>query len=335
MIKENISLKNFNTFNIDVQSRFFAEFCSIEELISLSKTDTFINNKKLIIGGGSNLLFTKDYSGLIIKPSNKEIVHKKETKNSICIKVGAGVVWDDFVNYCVEKEFGGIENLSLIPGNIGASAVQNIGAYGIEAKNIIKNVYAFNIETSEQIIINNKDCKFNYRDSVFKNKYENKYIITNVEYILSKNNHIYNLNYGAIKEHLGKLEVNLKNIRNTIISIRKSKLPDPKLIGNAGSFFKNPYISKERLLNLQEKYPNIINYKIDKNTYKIAAGWLIEECGWKGKRYKDAGVYENQALVLINYGNNSGKNIVELSSKITLSVKEKFGISLNSEVKYI
>ena len=335
MIKENISLKSYNTFNIDVQTRFFAEFKSIDELISLSKTEVFKNNKKLIIGGGSNLLFTKKYSGLVIKPSNKDIIHKEENEDNIYIKVGAGVIWDDFVNYCVDNNFGGIENLSLIPGNIGASAVQNIGAYGLEAKDVITNVYAFNIDTSEQIIINNKNCKFNYRDSIFKNEYANKYIITNVEFRLSKTNHIYNLNYGAIKEHLGKLKINLRNIRNAIVDIRNSKLPDTNTIGNAGSFFKNPFVSKEKMLDLQKKHSSIVSYFVDENTYKLAAGWLIEDCGWKGKRFVDAGVYKDQALVLVNYGNSSGKDIIELAEKITRSVKEKFGIDLESEVKFI
>ena len=333
MIKKNFSLQKYNTFGFDIKADYFVEFKSVDELKSLNFD--FKKNKFFILGGGSNLLFTKDFNGLVIKSINNEINIIGETDNYIYLKVGAGYIWDDFVKYCVDNNYGGCENLSLIPGTVGASAIQNIGAYGVEAKDIISKVFVYDLVNHTQKIFKNDYCLFNYRYSIFK-RFENKsLLVTDVEFKLTKNNHNYNTDYGAVKQKISGKEVNLQNIRQAIIEIRQSKLPDVDKIGNAGSFFKNPVIEQNKFNELKEKFTDIIFYELPDNKYKLAAGWLIEQCGFKGFKYKNAGVYDKQALVLINRGNATPNEIIELSDKIIETILQKYSIKLESEVIFI
>lgn len=288
----------------------------------------------LILGGGSNLLFTKDFDGLVLKNNIKGIDIIEENENDILIQSGAGENWHEFVLYCVEKGYAGIENLSLIPGNVGASPMQNIGAYGVEIKDVFHSLEAIEIKTGEIKTFNTEECKFGYRESVFKNIFKNKYIITSVVFKLNKKPQ-FNVSYGAIESELKKMnvkELSLKAVSDAVINIRSSKLPDPKEIGNAGSFFKNPVISLEQFEKLKDRYPQMAYYKLPSGDIKIAAGWLIDHLGWKGKRIEDYGVHKNQALVLVNYGESEGKDIYDLSSLIMKSVLKNFQIKLEREV---
>ena len=330
---ENISLRKFNTFGIDANARKLCKISSKDDIHKLRKNNEFTNNKYLILGGGSNIMLTKNFDGLIVK---NEIIGKIKThedeKNTI-IKVGAGENWHEFVLWTIKEGLSGIENLALIPGNIGAAPMQNIGAYGVEVKDCISNVWAINIETGEELIFSNKECNFTYRDSIFKNDLKNKTIITHVSFILNKTpNH--NISYGDIKNEI-KGEVTTEKICNAVIRIRKRKLPDPNEIGNSGSFFKNPIITLDHFSKLKKSFPNIVGYKVSEKEMKVAAGWMIDKCGWKGYRKGDAGVHKNQALVLVNYGNASGKEILEISKDIQKSVLEKFSINLETEVNII
>lgn len=333
-IQQNISLKSYNTFGIDVITDSFVEVYNVDELkdvIDCHKEDI------LVLGGGSNILFTKPYSGLVIKNSIKGIVNLSENDDEVLLKVGGGEVWHDFVMFCVNKNWAGIENLSLIPGTVGASPMQNIGAYGVEVKDVIKEVEALNIITGEIEVFSNEECRFSYRTSVFKTIFKDKYVITAVVFRLSKRGKI-NSSYGAIEDELksmGVLKPTIKDISNAVINIRSSKLPDPKEIGNSGSFFKNPVVSLMKKNELLEKYPSMPYYPQNDGSFKVAAGWLIETCGWKGKRIDDYGVHEKQALVLVNYGQATGNNIYQLSQQIIESVKSKFGIELEREVNII
>jgi UDP-N-acetylmuramate dehydrogenase len=333
-IQENISLKPYNTFGIDVSAKAFASFDSVDELqegLSYPATST------LILGGGSNILFTKDVDGLVLKNELKGIEIVQEDADHLYIKAAAGENWHRFVMFCVQNNYAGLENLSLIPGNVGASPMQNIGAYGIEIKDVFHELEAFHIK--EKIIhrFSPAECEFGYRESVFKRKYRNQFVILNVTYRLNKKP-VYNTSYGAIGEELQKMgvqEPSIKTISQAVINIRSSKLPDPKQIGNAGSFFKNPTLPKAELLRLQVIDPSIPFYTIDDNHIKIPAGWLIEQLGWKGYRKGDAGCHAKQALVLVNYGNANGKEIYNISEQILASVKEKFDIELEREVNII
>ena len=334
-IQENFPLKKYNTFGIDVLARYFSTFTSASELKSL--LDDSKNIAHMILGGGSNILFTKDFGGLLLKNDIPGITVVKEDQDHIYLEAGAGVNWHTFVMYCVDHNYGGVENLSLIPGNVGASPMQNIGAYGVEIKDVFYKLEAFHMQEKMTRIFTASDCEFGYRESAFKKKYRGMFAILSVTFRLSKNP-VFNISYGAIEEQLKKMEVNkltIKAISDAVINIRTSRLPDPALIGNAGSFFKNPEISKQELHELKQTDPAIPSYKINDDTFKIPAGWLIEQCGWKGYRKGDAGCYEKQALVLVNYGSAKGKEILDLSEEIKTSVQKKFRIVLEREVNTI
>jgi UDP-N-acetylmuramate dehydrogenase len=329
-IRHNISLKKYNTFGIDVLAKTFVSVKSKDELLELIKKNTPF----FIISGGSNMLLTKAIDELVIHMAIKGIKILKEIKEHVFIDVNSGENWHDFVLWCLEHDFGGIENLSLIPGCVGTSPIQNIGAYGVEVKDVIEEVHVIDIDSGDIKIISNDDCKFGYRDSIFKNEAKGKYIITNVVFKLTKQHHKLNDQYGAIQSELKSSEINepsIKNISDIIIKIRQQKLPDPKEIGNSGSFFKNPVITKSAFDKLQKVHNNMPNYNVEA-LYKIPAGWLIEQCGFKGKRFGDAGVHKNQALVLVNYGNATGKEILKLAKKIQKTVEKQFGIHLDMEV---
>lgn len=335
--KENISLKPFNTFGIDVNTKYFIEIFSENDLILLLKSDIFNTHSHLILGGGSNVLLTKHIEGLVIKISIKKNEILKDDANYNYVKSGSGVLWHDFVLFCLENNLFGVENLSLIPGTVGAAPMQNIGAYGVELKDVFQSLEALEIETSKITTFSGSDCEFGYRESVFKNKYKNKYIIISVTFKLPKKTN-YNISYGAIKDEIQKFEnkeINAKNISLAVINIRKSKLPDPKILGNSGSFFKNPEIKQKDFEVLKAKYPLIPHYPAANNQIKLAAGWLIEQCGWKGKKVGNTGSHKDQALVLVNYGNASGLEIWNLAMDIQKSVLEKFNINITPEVNII
>ena len=336
-IIENYPLLKLNTFGVDVKAKYFTSINTINELIELTKTNLFKDLELLILGGGSNILFTKDFDGLVILNNikGKEIIDQNQ--QSIFLKIGAGENWHELVMYCVDNGWGGIENLSLIPGNTGTAPMQNIGAYGVEIKETFIELEALEISSGKIVKFNNSDCEFGYRESVFKNKMKNQYIIINITLELKKNP-VLNINYGDVKAILESQNIKnptIKEVSNAIISIRQSKLPDPKKIGNSGSFFKNPIVSLNQLELIKKKYPNVVNYEINENEFKIAAGWLIERAGWKGKKFNNYGIHEKQALVLVNYGLANGMEIFELSEKIILDIKDKFGITLEREVNII
>lgn len=334
-IEKNISLKQFNTFGIDVKANLFATFASADELSEL--LDAATNESKLLLGGGSNMLFTHDVDGWVLKNELKGMELVKEDDEFVYIKAGAGENWHRFVMHCVENNWGGVENLSLIPGNVGASPMQNIGAYGVEIKDVFEELEAFHLHDKTVIKFSTADCAFGYRESVFKQQYKNQFAILNVTFRLRKQP-LFNTSYGAINaelEAMGVSKINIQTISQAVINIRSSKLPDPKQIGNAGSFFKNPTISKQRFLELKGHYPLVVGYGNEDETVKLAAGWLIEQCGWKGYRKGDAGCHAKQALVLVNYGNASGAEIYNLSEEILQSVKIKFGVNLEREVNII
>jgi UDP-N-acetylmuramate dehydrogenase len=336
-IKENYSLKSLNTFGINAICEYFIEVANVTELLEVLNNERFINKKKLILGGGSNMLFIEDFDGLVVKIDFLGIETIKETEDYIYLKAGAGEVWHDFVLHTVANNLGGIENLSLIPGSVGASPLQNIGAYGVEIKDTFHQLEALNIASKEIHIFNNEDCKFGYRESIFKHEAKDHYVILNVTFKLSKKP-VFKTEYGAIKDVLvknGIKELSVKTISDAVIEIRESKLPNPKIIGNAGSFFKNPEIDKFHFDELKIVYPNMPSYPINDEKVKVPAGWLIEQAGWKGFRDGEIGVHANQALVLVNYGNGSGKQLKALSEKIQKSILEKFGIKLSAEVNFI
>ncbi|MEP7255796.1 MAG: UDP-N-acetylmuramate dehydrogenase [Ferruginibacter sp.] len=347
MIQENISLKSFNTFGIDVAAKYFAQFNSVNELhelLEFSQRAT-INEKRetLVLGGGSNILFTKDFDGLVLKNEMLGIKEIKEDEHHIYVQAGAGVNWHHFVLHCISNGWAGVENLSLIPGNVGASPMQNIGAYGVEIKDVFFSLEAFHVKEKKIVHFTLNDCEFGYRESVFKRKFKNEFIITNVTYRLNRIPQ-FNTSYGAIEQELEKMGVKvpgIKTISQAVINIRSSKLPNPAEIGNAGSFFKNPEIQNSKFKNLKEEYPGIVGYDLPNGNVKLAAGWLIEQCGpengasWKGYRKGDVGCHERQALVLVNYGNAKGSEIYSLSEEILQSVKEKFGVGLEREVNII
>lgn len=334
-ISQFTSLLPYNTFGIDVKADYFIEYESASDLQAVLQSDIIKNNSTLHIGGGSNLLFLKDYQGVVLHSAIHSINVISEDSDSVCLEAGSSVNWDDFVGYCVDKELSGIENLSLIPGEVGAAAVQNIGAYGVEVREAILKVNAVNIKTTGFKTFSNEECRYGYRDSIFKNELKGKYIITSVLFKLNKKP-LYRLDYQHLEEAVLKNgEISLQNIRQTIIQIRESKLPDPKITGNAGSFFMNPVISKEQFKVLQNAYPEIPHYFDSDTREKIPAAWLIDQCGWKGKHIGHAGVHEKQALVLVNLGGATGAEIVYLAEQIQKSVKEKFGIELKPEVNYI
>jgi UDP-N-acetylmuramate dehydrogenase len=334
-IEELVSLKHQNTFGIDISADYFVMLKSIDDVKKFLKLKSFKHATKLVLGSGSNLLLTDNFKGVIIKPNIKGIEIITEEDLYVDIKVGAGEDWDNFVAWAIEKDFGGLENLSKIPGTVGASPIQNIGAYGAEAKDTILAVEGFFIDNGNPFKIGNFDCEFGYRTSIFKTKYFNKTIITDVLFRLNKI-HDYKTGYGSIEQELKKLgETNLSNIRQVVINVRNEKIPDPVSIGNAGSFFKNPVVNAGKAMRLKEAFPDMPFYPVNKKSSKLAAAWLIEKCGWKGFRNGDAGVHDKQALVLVNYGNAKGIEILDLAHKIQESVRNKFEIELEIEVNVI
>ncbi|MCF2875039.1 MULTISPECIES: UDP-N-acetylmuramate dehydrogenase [unclassified Tenacibaculum] len=333
-IQENISLKKYNTFGIDVNAKRFVSIDSLYSLQQLLKEEQDL----FLISGGSNMLLTKEIEKLVVHLNLKGISIDRENHNDIYLTVNAGENWHDFVLWCVSQDYGGLENLSLIPGNVGTCPIQNIGAYGVEVKDTITRVEAINIETGKLVEFSNSECKFGYRNSIFKNEAKGKYIITSVSFLLTKNEHQLNTSYGAIETELASKNITsptIKDISDAVIAIRQSKLPDPKEIGNSGSFFKNPVISKEHFEKLQNTFPNIPSYVVSDTEIKVPAGWLIEQSGFKGKRFGDYGVHEKQALVLVNYGDATGKEIYELAQQIQKTIENKFSIELEIEVNVI
>jgi UDP-N-acetylmuramate dehydrogenase len=335
MEKSNYSLLQHNTFGIDVETKRFIEYQSVTELKQILANIDLTTTKYLHIGEGSNLLFINNFEGIIFHSAIRGIERIKEDDEYVWLKAGAGVIWDDFVEFCVSNNLSGAENLSLIPGEVGASAVQNIGAYGAEAKDIIDEVEAVNISNGNEKVFTKADCQYSYRQSIFKNELKNKYFITYVIYKLDKRP-LFNCEYGNIKKELESFdEINLRNIRQAIINIRNSKLPDPKIQGNAGSFFMNPIIGEEQFKKLQVLFPDIPHYDLPDNKVKVPAGWMIDQCGWKGKGLGPVAIHDKQALVLVNRGGATGKDVLKLSDEVCKSVKEKFGIEIHPEVNVI
>lgn len=334
-ILENKSLKPFNTFGIDVTARYFSSFKSVDELAALLDTKQAREAKeRLILGGGSNILFSRDIDGIVLQNTILGIEKIGEDERSVFLRVGAGVNWHTFVLHCVDKGWAGVENLSLIPGCVGASPMQNIGAYGVEVKEVIEKVEAWDIETKQVITFSNSECSFGYRESVFKRSLKGRLVILYVVFRLSKIPH-YRIEYGAIQQELDKMNIaslSIKAVSEAVIRIRQYKLPDPSVIGNAGSFFKNPSVTASQYESLKKGFSQIVAYPNADGSYKLAAGWLIEQCGWKGYRKGDAGCHEKQALVLVNYGTATGNEIIQLSEVITESVKNMFHVSLEREV---
>jgi UDP-N-acetylmuramate dehydrogenase len=352
-VQENISLKPYNSFGIDVKARYFLRFHTVRELLDAATSNPSLRgtkqkplrmspessgqNSNLVLGGGSNILFTKDFDGLVLKNEIGGIEKIEEDENYVYVKCGAGVNWHQFVLHCIENNWAGLENLSLIPGCAGASPMQNIGAYGVEIKDVFHALTAFHLQEKSNFTFRTKDCEFGYRESVFKRKYKDQFVILDVTYRLSKQPQ-FNTSYGAIEQELEKMgvkDLSIQAISQAVINIRSSKLPDPKDIGNAGSFFKNPSVPKGFFLKLKQQFEHIAGYENADGTVKLAAGWLIEQCGWKGFRDGDTGVHAKQALVLVNYGDASGAEIFALSENIMDSVMNKFGVQLEREVNII
>lgn len=334
-VQENFSLKRYNTFGIDVIAHRFATFSSADELAQLLQLTG--GTPFMILGGGSNMLLTKNIDGWVLKNEVAGIEKVNEDDDFVYIKAGAGENWHRFVLHCIDHHWAGLENLSLIPGNVGASPMQNIGAYGVEIKDVFHELTAFHVKEHSLHKFSLAECEFGYRESVFKRKYKGQFVILDVTYRLRKKP-VFNISYGAIGDELSKMgitELNIRAISDAVIRIRSSKLPDPAQIGNAGSFFKNPSIPSSRYETLKQQFPAIVGYPNADGTVKLAAGWLIEQCGWKGYRKGDAGVHAKQALVLVNYGNATGEEIYQLSGEVMKSVKEKFGVELEREVNTI
>lgn len=335
-IISNYPLKTLNTFGIQALAKLFVRINSVDQIKELINTSEFKSNQHFILGGGSNVLFTKNIDALVIKNELHGIEVVNENTTHVYVKCAAGEVWHQFVMWCIEKNYGGIENLALIPGCTGASPMQNIGAYGVEIKDVFYELEAIELATGNVKIFSKNECEFGYRESVFKHRLKNQYIITSVTFQLSKIPS-FKIEYGAIKQELEmmKASVSIKSIAQAVINIRTSKLPNPKEIGNAGSFFKNPEVNEITYQRLKTEFPNLVAYPLENNHYKLAAGWLIEQSGLKGYRLVDAGVHALQALVLVNYGNATGNEIFELSTHVLQAVKNKFGINLEREVNII
>lgn len=335
-IKHNISLKTYNTFGIDVKAKSFVSVNTTKDLVTL--LNTYQDQPKFILSGGSNMLLTKDITDLVIHINLKGKSIVSESEEHILIKCNAGENWHEFVLWCLEHNYGGLENMSLIPGNVGTSPIQNIGAYGVELKDTFHSCEALNLKTLEIETFTNSDCKFEYRNSIFKTTVKGLYIILNVTFKLSTKNHHLKVDYGAIKEQLIQNSIStptIKDISNAVIAIRQSKLPDPKEIGNSGSFFKNPVISNEAFTNLLKNFPEAPCYKVSTSAVKVPAGWLIETAGFKGKTFGNYGVHKKQALVLVNYGGASGNDILKLSKLIQETVLRIFDIEIEAEVNIL
>ncbi|WKN33906.1 UDP-N-acetylmuramate dehydrogenase [Porifericola rhodea] len=341
-IQENVSLKAYNTFGIEASARYFVETSSTKDLQQLIKTPLYQQQELFILGGGSNVLLTQNFEGLVVKMSIPGIEVVEENENEVVVRAGAGENWHEFVLHCIARGYGGIENLSLIPGTVGAAPMQNIGAYGVEIKDVFESLEAVDLQTAELKVFKHEDCKFGYRESVFKNVLKGKYIITQVSFRLSKQANI-NTSYGAIEETLKemrsqsnyKARTAIEEVSEAVIQIRQSKLPDPKEIGNAGSFFKNPVLSAEKFQVLKTDYPQVPGYPLEDGSVKVPAGWLIEQCGWKGKKVGNTGVHSKQALVLVNHGNAQGNEVRKLAMQIKDSVWQKFEVEIMPEVNII
>ncbi|MGI6342384.1 MAG: UDP-N-acetylmuramate dehydrogenase [Bacteroidales bacterium] len=338
-LAENINLKNYNTFNLDYTTRYFFSVSNreqISELINHRVLDNF-SAKLFILSGGSNILLTNNFDGLMLHMNTKGSKILNKTDKNVFVKVEAGEVWHDFVTWAVNNGYGGIENLALIPGKVGASPIQNIGAYGVEVKDVIEEVEFLNLNTLKIEVIGKSDCDFAYRSSIFKTKLKGQFIITSVTFKLNLNSAV-NTSYGNINERLSRQGItnpNIKDVYNAVIAIRQEKLPDTNVLGSAGSFFKNPIIDNEHLQKLLEKYPNMPYYKQGDDTSKLAAAWLIDTCGFKGKRFGNVGVYDKQALILVHYGNAQGSDIVNLAENIVNTVYDRFNVKLSPEVNII
>lgn len=334
-VLENISLSQYNTFKINACTKYFSSFISTEELENL--IERFTETPLMILGGGSNILFTKDFEGAVLKNEIRGIELLHEDADYVYVKAGAGENWHQFVLHCIKHNWAGVENLSLIPGCVGAAPIQNIGAYGVELDDVFWSLEAFHLKEKKVFTFTASDCEFAYRNSVFKTIYKNEFAILSVTLQLKKRP-VFHTSYGAITEELEKMKINELSIRaisNAVINIRQSKLPDPAKIPNAGSFFKNPEVDTEKFNQLSKDFPGLISYALPDNKYKLAAGWMIEQCGWKGYRKGDTGCHEKQSLVLINYGNAKGEEIFKLSEEILQSVNLKFRVLLEREVNII
>ena len=335
MTENNVSLKLYNTFGISVKARSIIHFEQQNEILDYFKNNWNFHEPFLIIGEGSNILFRNDYNGIVFHPIHRGIHKIKEDQKYVWLYAEGGENWDHFVEYCVQNNFGGVENLSFIPGTVGATPVQNIGAYGMEVSETIEEVKALDLQTAQIVYFSNEDCKFSYRNSIFKQRFKNRYFILGVSFRLTKNPSALT-EYGALKEEMKKYAENsIQNVRKAVIDIRKKKLPDPQKIGNGGSFFKNPVIPEYRFQKHLKKIPSMPYYRLSKEKVKIPAAWLIEQCGWKGERINDAGVHKEQALVLVNHGNASGEEIYQLAQKVKASVYKNFNIELEEEVRII
>jgi UDP-N-acetylmuramate dehydrogenase len=335
MLKHNFPLIKYNTFGLECNVDTFIQVRTEEEALSILCKPSAAYKPLLVLGGGSNFLFLSDFNGTVLHPGIQGITLEAEADDHIVVSAGAGIAWDDFVEWSVGGGFGGLENLSFIPGTVGATPVQNIGAYGVEVKNVIEKVRAISLLNGTIREFNNGECQFGYRDSIFKNELKGKYLITKVYYRLSKKP-VLNTGYGSLLEEVMKMGTpSIKTVRESVIKIRKSKLPDPGIIGNAGSFFRNPVVSNPIAENMKKYFPSIPLFTDPSGGTKLAAGWLIEQCGWKGKRFGEAGVHDKQALVLVNFGKATGMEIFDLSERIKISVFEKFGIELDREVEVI
>lgn len=337
-IEQNVDLQPYNSFNLRATARYFVRISNDSELLELISTPIFKENKRFVLGGGTNVVFLNDFQGLVIKSEEKEIHVVEENDEEVHVQVGAGVVWHNFVIHCINNSWGGIENLALIPGTVGAAPIQNIGAYGVEIKNVVKCVDGILMNNGMHRTLTNAECKFSYRESIFKHELENKFFISSVTLSMTKKGHNINASYDALMSWLAKRNISdpsMHDVAQAVMEIRQSKLPDPAVIGNAGSFFKNPVITEQQLLNLQHTYPSIPFYVFENQTFKVPAAWLIEKCGWKGKRVGNVGVHDNQALVIVNHNNASGKEIFQLSEHILVDVKSKFDLTLLREVNMI
>lgn len=333
--QENFPLRSLNSFHVQARANYFTAFNSVTQLAEALSSHQ--RQETLILGGGSNILFTKDYPGIILKNEIRGIELIREDDDHAYLRAGAGENWHGFVLHCIHRELAGVENLSLIPGNVGASPMQNIGAYGVEIKDVFYELEAFHLRDKKLIVFSAADCEFGYRESIFKTRFKDEFAIVSVTFRLNKKP-LFNTSYGAVEQELQKMNVNelsIKAISQAVVNIRSSKLPDPAQLGNAGSFFKNPAVPIREYESLAEKFPGIPGYPAAHGMIKLAAGWMIEKCGWKGYREGDAGCHALQALVLINYGNASGKQIYALSQRILDSVYKKFSVMLEREVNII
>lgn len=334
-MQENVNLKPFNTFGLDVTSRYFDSFSSVSELTEILAHQK--DKNLFVLGGGSNILLINNFEGITLKNEITGIEVIEENTEEIIVEVGAGQVWHEFVLYAIKKSWGGVENLSLIPGSVGASPMQNIGAYGVEIKDVFESLEAVEISTGKRRTFSHKECQFGYRESIFKRTLKDQFIITSVRYRLQKHPKI-NTKYGAINQELAKRKIDhptIKDVSDAVISIRQSKLPDPKKIGNSGSFFKNPIISTKKFARLQKEFPALPSYPVNDQLVKVPAGWLIDKAGWKGKRFDNYGVHKNQSLVLVNYGGCNGNEIYALSEKIIADIEQVYGIRLEREVNVV